>query len=162
MRRTRFSARIALDERKNETTSLRTSQTTATIDRASCSMCSSCQSQTEAADVGHESRRGANYCGAQETRSATLPGRCRHGNEFAIPVNRASIASRGSQNVSETRGSETSSRTLRERASVWNSNRRAAASTLRSARTRARGPSDVFVARSGRAHGGQRPSKPAD
>jgi hypothetical protein len=43
---------------------------------------------------------------------------------------------------------------------VWNSNCRAAGSTLRSARTRARGPSGEFVARIGRAHGGQRPSKP--
>ena len=48
LRSTRFSARIALDERKNETTSLRTSHATATIARASCSMRSSCQSQREA------------------------------------------------------------------------------------------------------------------
>ena len=45
LRRTRFSARIALDERKNKTTSLKTSKATPTIARTRCNMRSSCQSR---------------------------------------------------------------------------------------------------------------------
>ena len=52
-RRTRFSARIALDERKNKTPSLRMSEAIPTTARAHCSMRSSCQSRPAFADVGH-------------------------------------------------------------------------------------------------------------
>ena len=45
LRRTQFSGWIALDERKNMKSSLKTSEVTPTIARANCIMCSSCQSQ---------------------------------------------------------------------------------------------------------------------
>ena len=65
LRRTRFSARSARKERKNETTSRRNSQATPTIARARCNMSSSCQSQPAAAGVGHPGARSTNYCGPQ-------------------------------------------------------------------------------------------------
>src|SRR6266542_3680339 len=64
-RRTRFSARIALDERKNKTPSLRMSETIPTTARAHCSMRSSCQSRPAFVGVGHQRARGANFCGPQ-------------------------------------------------------------------------------------------------
>src|SRR5437870_3600897 len=63
LRRTRFSARIALDERKTKTHSLRMSETIPTIVPANCSMRSSCQSRPAFAGVGHRNARDANYCG---------------------------------------------------------------------------------------------------
>jgi hypothetical protein len=65
LRRTRFSARVALDERKNNVTNLRTSEATPTIARANCSMRSSCQSQPAAAGVRDGIAHDSNYCGAQ-------------------------------------------------------------------------------------------------
>jgi WD40 repeat protein len=50
----------------------RTSEATPTIARASCSMCSSCQSQPASAGVGHGSSRGGNYCGPQGFERAWL------------------------------------------------------------------------------------------
>src|ERR1700674_5473009 len=67
LRRTRFSARIALDGRKNRTTSLKMSEMIPTTARANCSMCSSCQSRPAFAGTGHGGDSGANYCGPQLT-----------------------------------------------------------------------------------------------
>jgi hypothetical protein len=51
---------------------IRSTQTSPTIARASCSMCSSWQTQPASAGVGHGSSRGANYCGPQSRRSAEI------------------------------------------------------------------------------------------
>jgi hypothetical protein len=56
---------IALDERKNETISLKTSEATPTSARANCTMRSSCQSGSAFAGVGQRTSLGANYCGPQ-------------------------------------------------------------------------------------------------
>jgi hypothetical protein len=63
LRRTRFSARSAPDERTNNASRLSRSETIPTIARANCSMRSSCQSRPAFAGVRRRRGRGANYCG---------------------------------------------------------------------------------------------------
>ena len=65
LRRTRFSARIALDERRNEPSSLKRSEATPTNARASGNMCSSCQSRPAFAGIRYRRTGGANYCAPQ-------------------------------------------------------------------------------------------------
>src|SRR6266498_4114730 len=72
LRRTRFSARIAPDERTNNASRLSRSETTPTIARANCSMRSSCQSRPAFAVVRHRRARGANYCGKERLGSDVM------------------------------------------------------------------------------------------
>ena len=54
-----------MDERKNEPSSLRTSEATPKSARASGNMCSSCQSRPAFAGTGFQQSGSANYCAPQ-------------------------------------------------------------------------------------------------